>query len=123
MSALQQNRLLSLLWPLRKTLWVVAAFSLVVNLMMLAPTLYMLQVYDRVLVSQSELTLLALSFITLFFLGLMAFAEWARSQMLVRLGVRMNDVLAERVFRALFDAHLRRPTVCVTRKWAGVDNA
>lgn len=90
-------------------LWVVGVFSLVANVMMLAPTLYMLQVYDRVLVSQSELTLLALSLITLFFLVLMAVAEWSRSRVLVRLGVRMHQLLAERVFLATFDAHLRRP--------------
>jgi ATP-binding cassette subfamily C exporter for protease/lipase len=77
--------------------------------MMLAPTLYMLQVYDRVLISQSEMTLVALSLITLFLLACMAFAEWSRSRVLVRVGVRMNDLLAERVFRATFDAHLRRP--------------
>lgn len=93
----------------RRELWMVGLFSLVANLLMLAPTLYMLQVYDRVLVSQSELTLIALSLITLFFFGLMAFAEWCRSRVLVRVGVRMHDLLAERVFRATFDAHLRRP--------------
>ena len=34
---------------------------MVINLLMLTPTIYMLQVYDRVMVSQSELTLLAMS--------------------------------------------------------------
>lgn len=105
----RQNGLRSWLLRFRKELWAVGIFSMVANLMMLAPTLYMLQVYDRVLVSQSEMTLVALSLITLFFLGCMAFAEWSRSRVLVRVGVRMNHLLAERVFRATFDAHLRRP--------------
>ena len=65
----------------RRELWMVGLFSLVANLLMLAPTLYMLQVYDRVLVSQSELTLIALSLITLFFFGLMAFAEILGSEL------------------------------------------
>jgi ABC-type protease/lipase transport system fused ATPase/permease subunit len=43
----------------------VGVFSLVANVLMLTPTLYMLQVYDRVLTSRSELTLLAVSLITL----------------------------------------------------------
>lgn len=99
----------------RKELWVVGIFSMVANVLMLAPTLYMLQVYDRVLVSQSELTLLALSLITLFFFVLMAFAEWSRSRVLVRVGVRMHQLLAERVFLATFDAHLQRPGVQPSR--------
>jgi len=93
----------------RRELWVVGVFSLVANLMMLAPTLYMLQVFDRVLSSRSELTLIALSLVALFFFCAMAFAEWSRSRVLVRVGVRMNDLLSMRVFRASFDAHLRRP--------------
>ena len=98
-------------WLMRfqRELWLVGLFSGVANLMMLAPTLYMLQVYDRVLVSRSELTLIAVSVITLFFLMLMTFSEWVRSRVLVRVGVRMNDLLAQRVFRATFDAHLHRP--------------
>lgn len=95
----------------RRELWLVGLFSGVANLMMLAPTLYMLQVYDRVLVSRSELTLVAVSIITLFFLVLMTFSEWVRGRVLVRVGVRMNDLLAQRVFRATFDAHLHRPSL------------
>ena len=93
----------------RRELWVVGIFSLVANLMMLAPTLYMLQVFDRVLSSRSELTLVVLSMVALFFFAAMAFAEWSRSRVLVRVGVRMNELLSIRVFRASFDAHLSRP--------------
>ena len=93
----------------KRELVVVAIFSMVANLMMLAPTLYMLQVYDRVLSSRSELTLVVLSLITLFLFAVMAFAEWSRSRVLVRAGIRMDEVLAARVFRASFDAHLARP--------------
>ena len=94
----------------KKELLVVGLFSMVANLMMLAPTLYMLQVFDRVLSSRSELTLVAVSLITLFLFAVMAFAEWSRSRVLVRVGVRMDEVLAARVFRASFDAHLAAPT-------------
>lgn len=97
------------LMQFRRELWVVGVFSMVANLMMLAPTLYMLQVFDRVLSSRSELTLIVLSLITLFFFFVMGFAEWSRSRVLVRVGVRMNELLSPRVFRASFDAHLKRP--------------
>ncbi len=82
--------------------------SLVANLLMLSPTLYMLQIYDRVLISQSELTLLMLSLIILLFFAVMALAEWIRSRLLVRAGVRFDEALNDRIFRAGFRAELEQ---------------
>ena len=79
----QRSELTGVLATFKQEFWAVGVFSMVANLLMLAPTLYMLQVFDRVLVSQSEMTLLALSLITLFLFGVMAFAEWMRSRVLV----------------------------------------
>ena len=90
----------------RRLILAVFVFSVVVNLLMLAPTLYMLQVYDRVLVSRSEVTLVFVSLITLFLFAVMAFAEWSRSRLLVRTGVRLDAVLGTRVFNASFEANL-----------------
>src|SRR6187402_3491958 len=56
----------------------VAVFSLVTNLLMLAPTLYMLQLYDRVLISKNELTLYAITLITCLLFLVTAFSEWMR---------------------------------------------
>src|SRR6218665_3451083 len=77
-------------------------FSMVANVMMLAPTLYMLQIYDRGLASQNMLTLLVVSLITLFFFAVMAFADWAGSCLRVRTGVRLDRVLRERLFTDSF---------------------
>ena len=57
----KRSELTATLWLFRREFLVVGIFSMVANVLMLAPTLYMLQVYDRVLTSQSELTLLAMS--------------------------------------------------------------
>ena len=89
----------------REFLWV-GFFSLIANLLMLSPTLYMLQIYDRVLASQSELTLLFLTLIIIILFAFMAFAEWSRSRLLVRAGVRLDLALNARVFNASFDAYL-----------------
>ena len=94
------------LYAFRREFFIVGLFSMVVNLLMLAPTLYMLQVYDRVLVSRSEVTLVFVSLITLFLFAVMAFAEWSRSRLLVRTGVRLDAVLGTRVFNASFEANL-----------------
>ncbi len=51
-----RSELTSTLWSFRREFLVVGLFSMVANLLMLTPTLYMLQVYDRVLASGSEMT-------------------------------------------------------------------
>ena len=94
------------LWSFRREFMVVGVFSMVVNLLMLTPTLYMLQVFDRVMLSQSLTTLTVLSLLTLFLFGVMAFAEWARSLLLVRTGVRLDQALSQRVFKASFLSYL-----------------
>lgn len=90
------------LHSLRKECCVLVIFSMTANVLMLAPTLYMLQIYDRVLVSHSEGSLLVISLMILFLFAVMAFAEWARSRLLVRTGVRLDRMLRERVFTAGF---------------------
>ena len=86
----QRSELTQALWAFRREFMVVGVFSMVANVLMLSPTLYMLQVYDRVMVSQSELTLLVMSLITLFLFAVVAFSEWMRSRVLVRSGLRLD---------------------------------
>jgi ATP-binding cassette subfamily C exporter for protease/lipase len=104
----QRSELTAVLGTFRKEFWAVGIFSMVANVLLLSPTMYMLQVYDRVMASQSELTLLALSLVTLFLLGVMAFSEWMRSRVLVRAGVRLDEQMSSRVFNASFDAYLNQ---------------
>jgi ATP-binding cassette, subfamily C, bacterial exporter for protease/lipase len=84
----------------------VALVSGVINLLMLVPTLYMLQVYDRVMISQSELTLLAVSLLTLGLFVVMAGAEALRSRLLLRVSAAIEAALTPRVFAASFAASL-----------------
>ncbi len=101
-----RDPLSTVMWSFKREFLTVAVFSMVVNLLMLTPTLYMLQVYDRVLLSQSELTLLMVSLMTLFLFGVMAFAEWSRSILLVRTGVKLDQALSQKVFRSSFLSYL-----------------
>ncbi len=94
------------LWEFRKEFLVVGVFSMVANLLMLTPTIYMLQVFDRVMISQSGLTLISVSLIALFFFVVMAFSEWSRSRLLVRAGVRFDELLNTKVFNASFESAL-----------------
>ena len=102
----RRSELAETLWSFRREFLVVGIFSLVVNLLMLTPTLYMLEVFDRVMGSQSGFTLIAVSLITLFLFAIMAFAEWSRSRLLVRVGVRLDKQLNTRVFNASFESAL-----------------
>lgn len=92
----------------KKEFFWVGAFSLVANLLTLSPTLYMLQVFDRVMLSQSDLTLIGLTLIMALFVGVMAFAEWIRSRLLVRAGVRFDEQLNTQIFLASFEANLEQ---------------
>ena len=102
----QRSELTATLWDFRKEFLIVGMLSFTANLLMLAPTIYMLQVFDRVLVSQNELTLIAVSLVALFLFGIMAMAEWLRSRVLVRAGMQFDDRLSTRVFNASFEANL-----------------
>ncbi len=101
-----RNELSRVLWGFRREFVVAGIFSMVANLLMLTPTLYMLQIYDRVMASQSTWTLLVISLITLFLFGVLSFSEWSRSKLLVRSGVRLDELLSRRLFHASYEAYL-----------------
>jgi ATP-binding cassette subfamily C exporter for protease/lipase len=105
-SFFRRSDLAATLWMFRRQFLLVGLLSFCSNMLLLSPTLYMLQVYDRVLSSQSELTLLALSLITLALFIVMAVSDWARSRILVRAGVQFDRQLGTRVFNASFDSYL-----------------
>ena len=101
-----RNELSRTLWDFRREFWVAGIFSMVANLLMLVPTIYMLQIYDRVMVSQSIGTLMVVSLITVFFFGVLTFSEWSRTRLLVRSGVRLDEMLSKRLFHASYEAYL-----------------
>jgi ATP-binding cassette subfamily C exporter for protease/lipase len=107
-SFFERSELTRVLWAFRREFLMVGLFSMVANVLMLTPTVYMLQVYDRVLMSRSEMTLLVVSLITLFLFAVAAFSEWTRSRVLVRSGLRLDAALGTRVFNASFDAYLNQ---------------
>ena len=106
------------LWGFRREFLLVGALSFLTNLLMLAPTLYMLQVFDRVLSSQSEMTLLAVSLITLLLFGALALSEWLRSRLLVRASLRFDRQLSTRVFNGSFRAYLGQSASVAPRPFA-----
>ena len=85
----------------RLHLAVVALFSAFVNLLMLTGPVFMLQVYDRVLTSRSEATLVALVGIVAFLFLMMGLLDHFRARVLARAGARFQDRLDARVLGAI----------------------
>jgi ATP-binding cassette subfamily C exporter for protease/lipase len=92
----------------RKVFWSLALFSGVINLLVLVPSLYMMQVYDRVLTSRNETTLLMLTLIALGLFALSAAIEWLRGQVMIRMSAGIDAGLAQRLFDAAFTRSLRK---------------
>lgn len=84
-------------------------FSAVINILMFVSPLYMLQVYDRVLHSRSEMTLLMLTLIAIGMLLTYGVLEWLRSRVLVRAGLRFDDMIANGVFSRVITMTMRNP--------------
>lgn len=79
-----------------------ALFSLFLNLLMLVPAIYMLQVYDRVLATGSVPTLLMLTLITVFLFIVFGGLEWLRSQIMIVASMRFDGMLGPRIHDAIF---------------------
>lgn len=86
----------------------VGIFSAIINLMMLIPSLYMLQVYDRVLASRNEVTLLMLTLMMLGAYLVMSALEFVRSFVLIRVGARLDTTMNKRIYTAAFEQNLKQ---------------
>lgn len=89
-------------------------FSALVNILYLAPTLYMLQVYDRVMATGGVMTLLFITVVVLVALFTLAALDGMRSRLLVRAGLRLDRMLAGEVLGRLISrakAGARAPRV------------
>ena len=87
----------------------VFVFSIFVNILMLTGPLYMLQVYDRVLGSRSEETLVALTVLVAFLFAMMGMLDYARGRVMARAGARFQDRLDRRVFSAAIKRMTAQP--------------
>jgi len=83
-----------------------AIFSMVINILQLVPTIYMLQLYDRVVPTGNHSTLLMLTLIMLLLFLTMGALEWVRSQILVRVSSRLETLLNERLFNVSYKLSL-----------------
>lgn len=83
-------------------------FSFFINLLVMAPTVYMLQVYDRVVNSRNLTTLGMLTLLIVVLYIVMEALEWVRNGILHEIALKFDALINERVFNTVFEANLRR---------------
>lgn len=83
-------------------------FALVGGLLILASTVYMLEVYERVVNSRSHMTLAMLTLAVALAYAVMEVLDWARAETMREAGQRLDQRLAPRVFQATYESNLRR---------------
>lgn len=93
----------------RNAFMAVILFSGVVNLLYLTPAIYMLQIYDRVLNSQSIPTLVALTLLVFGLFIVLGMLEHYRSKIMVDIGNQIDADLSIRVFQATFSQQCKTP--------------
>ncbi|GKS68186.1 ATP-binding cassette, subfamily C, exporter for protease/lipase [Nitrosomonas sp. PY1] len=104
---LPQNEIAQVLAGFKKTFRNIGVFSAVINVLMLMPAIYMLQLYDSVLTSRNEMTLLMLTLIMLGAYVFMGALEFVRSFVLIRVGAKLDMKLNKRVYTAAFEQSLK----------------
>lgn len=105
----KSRNLLTEVWiKLGHVFLILGIFSFFINALMLVPSIFMLQIYDRVLGSHNLTTLFMLVIIVLVMYILMAAIEWVRSRILVRTGARIEEELNEKIFTSAFKAILSK---------------
>ncbi|MCX6073293.1 MAG: ABC transporter transmembrane domain-containing protein [Campylobacterales bacterium] len=108
-SSPEKGELIALIKTLKGSFYFAAFVSLFVNLLMLVPTLYMLQLYDRVLASRSIETLIMLTIIVVVMFFVLGMLEFVRSRILIRVGNAIDSKMSNRLFDAMFALANRHP--------------
>jgi ATP-binding cassette, subfamily C, bacterial exporter for protease/lipase len=103
------NPIIEVLKPFKKVFYGVAAFTATMNVLMLVPSFYMLEVYDRVLTSRNEFTLLMLSLMMLLLYVIYSYLEGVRGFATIKLGEAIDAAMNERVYTAAFELTLKQP--------------
>jgi ATP-binding cassette subfamily C protein EexD len=114
-----KNELQEALLQCKSSFLAVAFFSMFVNLLLLVPSFYMLEVYDRVVSSRSVTTLVMLTVLVVLLMAVYGALEWIRSRIMVRISTKLDLMLSQRVFNASFKQALFSSGVIVSAQPLG----
>ena len=85
----------------RRHFVVAASFSALINILYLAPTIYMMQVYDRVVPTGGVFTLIWITGIVALAIGTLAALDAIRLRLMTRASLRLNRILASDILDRL----------------------
>ena len=103
----------SVLYQCRRTFYFAFFITFVADLLSIAPLLYMMNVFDRVISSRSGITLVSLTLLILAIYVFWSAIEWIRSRLLVRLSLRIDWDLSADIFDASFRRYVGRKNINV----------
>lgn len=103
-------------------LWA-AVFSALVNLLYLTPTLYMMQVYDRVVPTGGIETLWLVTGVAVLALASLAGLDWLRGRLMLRAGLRLDRLLSGKVLQRVMDLQAKAPSTQALREFDNVRGA
>ncbi|WP_259548038.1 type I secretion system permease/ATPase [[Roseibacterium] beibuensis] len=103
-------------------LWA-AVFSALVNLLYLTPTIYMMQVYDRVVPTGGLTTLTLITIVAVFALAALAGLDWLRGRLMLRAGLRLDRMLSGKVLARVMDLQTKSPNTQALREFDNVRGA
>jgi PrtD family type I secretion system ABC transporter len=109
----QETPLRKILGQCKQTFYLVVGLTYMLEFLSLAPMLYLLNVYDRVLSSRSGITLVSLTLIIVAVYVFWGAMEWIRERLMVRLSLRIDWDVGPDVFDASFRSHALRKNVDV----------
>jgi len=98
-------------------------FSALVNLLYLTPTLYMMQVYDRVVPTGGLTTLVLITVVAVFALASLAGLDWLRGRLMLRAGLRLDRLLSGKVLARVVDLQAKSPNTQALREFDHVRTA
>ncbi|MEG2039709.1 MAG: type I secretion system permease/ATPase [Hafnia sp.] len=108
MEELKKNEILDFIRSKKRTFIAVGTFTALINILMLTPSIYMLQVYDRALPSHNEITLLMLTIIAMGMFVFMGVLDYVRSMVAIRVSNQLDKSLHSRVYTAAFRNNLKK---------------
>ncbi|KTJ37207.1 peptidase [Klebsiella aerogenes] len=103
---MSSNELISVVKSYRKAFITIGFFTAFINLLMLVPSIYMLQVYDRAIPSGNGVTLLMLTVMALGVYCIMSLLEYVRSMIVINIGKGIDTNLSPRIYTAVYEANL-----------------
>ena len=106
-----RNEIKDTLLKFKKVFYSIGIFTAVINILMLVPSIYMMEIYDRVLGSKNSFTLIMLSVMAIGLYSLVSVLEYLRAMVVVRIGAKMDSYLNQRVYTAAFEQNLTKQGV------------